>query len=79
MQARVLRAVEQRLTTRPEQYGQRLKRSLLGLWKLRIGDYLVVYEIRKSGVHIWTVGHRRDAYDVMTRRWKKTSSEERVF
>lgn len=69
MQGRILHAIEARLTSHPEQYGQRLRKSLFGLWKLRIGDYRIVYEIEKDTVVIWLVCHRRDAYEVMTQRW----------
>ncbi|MBI4229728.1 MAG: type II toxin-antitoxin system RelE/ParE family toxin [Planctomycetes bacterium] len=68
MQRRVLRAVESRLLTQPDRYGERLRRSLLGLWKIRVGDYRVIYEIRGRDVHIWAVGIRRDAYDTIARR-----------
>ena len=69
MQGRILRAIEERLASHPGQYGQRLRKSLFGLWKLRVGDYRVVYEIQKDAVHVWLVCHRRDACKVMTQRW----------
>ncbi len=68
MQRRVLRAIENRLLTSPDRYGERLRKSLLGLWKIRVGDYRVIYEIRGHGVHIWAIGIRRDAYDTIARR-----------
>ena len=46
VRTRVIRAVETRLVTEPQKYGQRLRRSLLGLWKLRVGDYRIVYAER---------------------------------
>jgi len=42
---RILTAVETRLGHAPDQYGQRLRQSLHGYWKLRVGDHRVVYEI----------------------------------
>lgn len=43
-----------------------LSANLAGFYKLRVGDYRVIYEIDKQ-VRIITidqVGHRRDIYDV---------------
>jgi mRNA interferase RelE/StbE len=69
IQERILRAIEQRLITAPDRFGRRLRRTLLGLWRIRVGDYRVIYEIRGHDVHIWAIGHRRDAYDEMAKRW----------
>lgn len=43
----------------------RLKSSLSGFYKLRIGDYRVIYEIESETqvLVIVRVGHRRDIYD----------------
>ena len=69
LQVRLLRAIESRLMVEPARYGQRLRRSLSGLWKLRVGDYRVVYEIRGRDVTVWAVCHRKDVYDEADRRW----------
>ena len=66
---RVVRAVESRLMVEPSRYGQRLRRSLAGLWKLRVGDYRVVYEICGRTVTVWAVCHRKDVYDEAEKRW----------
>lgn len=68
LQKRILDAVDARLTTEPSRYGVRLRRSLWGLWKLRIGDYRVVYEIAERRVLIWVVAHRRAVYEEAERR-----------
>lgn len=68
LQGRILRAVEARLSAAPHRYGVRLRRALSGLWKLRVGDYRVVYELRGSVVTIWAVRHRRDVYQEVKRR-----------
>ncbi len=59
LHARIRRAVATRLTTAPDRYGRRLRRSLMGLWRLRVGDYRVIYEIEASRVRIWMVAHRK--------------------
>ena len=42
MRVRILAAADERLGGAPGQYGQRLRQSLHGYWKLRVGDYRVV-------------------------------------
>lgn len=71
MQSRLLRAIEERLTTEPARYGSRLRRSLSALWKLRVGDYRVVYELRGVTVRIWAIAHRKRAYEEVGRRWNR--------
>ena len=43
---------------------KQLKRELRGLYKLRVGDWRVIYEIDDAAevVTIHKVGHRRDIY-----------------
>lgn len=69
LQIRIFRAIETRLMIEPTRYGQRLRRSLSGWWKLRVGDYRVVYEIKGQGVTVWTICHRKKVYSVAERRW----------
>ena len=59
---RIIAAVEDRLGVAPDQYGQRLRQSFHGYWKLRVGDYRVVYEIVGRTVRVYGVMHRRDVY-----------------
>ena len=67
---RIIKAIEQRLMVAPDRYGRRLRRSLVGLWKLRVGDYRIVYELsRQKTVRIWVIAHRRKAYEMALRRW----------
>lgn len=68
VQARILTAIERRLGTEPFRYGQRLRRSLRGLWKLRVGDYRVCYQIEGNTVTVWAVRHRREVYGVAESR-----------
>ncbi len=39
----IRRAIEERLATEPETYGQPLRKTLKGYWKLRVGDYHIVF------------------------------------
>jgi mRNA interferase RelE/StbE len=59
IQARIKKAIEQRLGTAPYQYGERLRRSLIGLWKLRVGDCRIVYEIKGQKITIWLIAFRK--------------------
>ena len=69
IRARIIRAVESRLATEPTRYGVRLRQSLGGLWKIRVGDYRIVYEIEEEKVTVWAIRHRRDGYGEAERRW----------
>ena len=68
LQTRILRAIEQRLVTESARYGERLRRSLAGLWKLRVGDYRVCYEIQGRIVTVWAIRNRQDVYAILERR-----------
>lgn len=68
VRTRILRAIESRLATEPARYGERLRRSLTGLWKLRVGDYRVCYEIHGRTVTVWAIRNRRDVYAFLERR-----------
>ena len=63
LRTRVARAIEARLTTAPEQYGVPLRGSLKGYWKLRVGDYRVVFKVVAAEVWILTVLHRKTVYE----------------
>ena len=59
---RVRLAIE-RLTVRPE-LGKRLTGLLSDRWSYRVGDWRILYRIRRAEVVILilTVGHRREIY-----------------
>lgn len=73
--ARILKAIREKLATDPEGYGERLRAELHGYWKLRVGEYRVIYEIRKNLVMvlILKIGYRRDeeVYKQMSKRLRK--------
>ena len=65
---RIKTAIETRLTTAPHQYGEPLRKTLKGFWKLRVGDYRVVFKI--SGHEVWILGiiNRKDVYEKVEKR-----------
>jgi len=64
---RIARLIEARLATSPERFGMPL-RALGGYWKLRVGDYRVVYKIAEDEVWILAVMPRKDVYPRASRR-----------
>ena len=65
---RIQRAIESRLAAEPQRYGEPLRRTLKGYWKLRVGDYRVVFRIVKNEVWIFAIMHRRDVYQRIEKR-----------
>ncbi len=61
---RILRAIEHRLTAEPAYYGEPLRHRLKGYWKLRVGDYRIIYRIVGQEVWIYRIGHRREVYAI---------------
>jgi mRNA interferase RelE/StbE len=68
IQRRIARAIEARLGAAPEQYGEPLRGTLRGYWKLRIGDYRAVYKIVGTESWIFGILHRRRIYTDIVRR-----------
>ncbi len=60
LRRRIKKAIETRLTTAPHQYGEPLRKTLKGYWKLRVGDYRVVFKIVESEVWVLGIIHRKD-------------------
>lgn len=53
------------LGTDPRPHGTRmLKGELKGAWRLRVGDYRILYDIddKRKQVFILDIGHRREIY-----------------
>ncbi len=65
---RIKTAIETRLMTAPHQYGERLRKTLKGYWKLRVGDYRVVFKITGNEVQIFAIIHRKTVYDNVEKR-----------
>ncbi|MCK9363552.1 MAG: type II toxin-antitoxin system RelE/ParE family toxin [Syntrophales bacterium] len=65
---RIRKAIEDRLRSAPHNYGEPLRKSLKGYWKLRVGDYRVVFKLVESEVWILAIRHRKSVYmDIGTR------------
>ena len=65
---RIRKAIEERLQTAPQDYGVPLRKSLKGYWKLRVGDYRVVFKVIESEVWILGIRHRKSIYMDITAR-----------
>ena len=59
---KIKKAIEEKLTTEPLIYGERLKGTLRDLWKLRVGSYRVIYILEEDTVYVLGVLYRREAY-----------------
>ena len=59
----ITKAIRRKLATDPFSFGKPLSGSLRGYWRLRVGDYRVMYRIEKNRlvVLVIKVGMRRDA------------------
>ncbi len=63
LKRRIKRAIEDRLVVAPHQYGEPLRKTLKGYWKLRVGDYRIVYKIVEGEVWILGIIHRKKVYE----------------
>jgi mRNA interferase RelE/StbE len=52
--SKIKKAIEERLVNHPEVFGKPLQRTLKGYWKLRVGDYRVVYKYFENDIIILT-------------------------
>lgn len=66
--ALIIRAIDS-LATDPYR-GYALRKELKGFYKLRVGDYRIVYDIRRRQVTVVVIGigHRRDVYETLARK-----------
>jgi len=68
LRRRIKNAIETRLITAPHQYGEPLRKTLKGYWKLRVGDYRVVFKIVENEVWILGIIHRKNIYEKIEKR-----------
>jgi len=63
IQARIMRKVDQ-LADDPFPSGTEKLKAPVDLWRIRIGDYRVIYTVERKGllVLVLKVGHRREVY-----------------
>lgn len=62
LQDRIMRAIRHRLADHPEMCGEALGGTLRGYWRIRVGDYRVIYRITGQQVIIHVIGNRKDVY-----------------
>jgi len=64
VRARIRKAIEQKLTFHPIEFGKPLRYSLKGARRLRVADWRVVYTVEPPDVVlIVKIGHRREVYE----------------
>ena len=59
---RIKQAIETKLVSEPDLYGKPLRKSLRGYFKLRVGDYRIIFRIENAKVKIFAIAHRRIVY-----------------
>ena len=66
--SRIKQAIETRLLSAPQEYGEPLRRTLKGYWKLRVGDYRVVFRVQDDDILIFGIIHRKEAYQIVEKK-----------
>jgi len=64
----IKRVLEERLITHPEVYGKPLQRTLKGYWKLRVGNYRVIFKISEHDILILGIMDRKSIYSQIKNR-----------
>jgi len=57
-----LKAALERLSQAPQIHAHKLRNPAMGTYKMRLGDYRVIFDIEGEDIVILRVGHRRDIY-----------------
>lgn len=65
---RIKKAIENRLMVAPQEYGEPLLKTLKGYWKLRVGDYRIVFKAVENEILILGLCHRKEVYPLMEKR-----------
>ncbi len=62
-QQRIFRAIRNKLTTSPEEFGVPLRGEFSSLRKLRVGQYRIIYRIEEEKVRVYVImiGYRQNA------------------
>ena len=66
---KIRNAIETKLAVRPEIFGRPLRQSLVGLRVLRVGNYRVVFQLKKSEVLVILIGDRNSIYKEAQKRF----------
>jgi mRNA interferase RelE/StbE len=64
----IRKAIEERLAVQPEKFAKPLQRSLKGYWRLRVGEYRIVFKIKDDTVLILGIIHRKKIYQQIFKR-----------
>ena len=64
---RIKTAIENKLSTRPEEFAKPLAYTKAALWSLRVGTWRVIFGLRGDEIWILKIGHRRDVYRELDR------------
>ncbi len=56
---RIKKAIKERLEKAPKNYGKPLRKGLKGFYRLRVGDYRIVYCVREDLKEVVTCIRRR--------------------
>lgn len=65
---RIKKAIEEKLTAFPNIYGIPLRSELFRLYKLRVGDFRVIYWIKDRVIYITMIEHRSIVYRSIFKR-----------
>ena len=62
-QKRIVRAIRDKLATRPNEFGEPLSGTFSVFWKLKVERYRIIYEIEEEKIQVYVVivGFRRNA------------------
>ncbi|MBU6231773.1 MAG: type II toxin-antitoxin system RelE/ParE family toxin [Patescibacteria group bacterium] len=61
-------SIDNKLTSHPEVFGIKLRGTLKDFWKLRVGDYRVIFKPERERVYVLAIGNRKDVYKIAERR-----------
>lgn len=63
LQKRILDKIEFYLSQKnPLSHAEKMKDSIYGQWRFRIGDYRVLFDVEGEKAFILKIGHRREVY-----------------
>ena len=67
---RIVREIKKKLKTSPTDFGKPLQFKLRNLYRLRVGDYRIIYHIDSNEllVTILKIGHRSEVYEEILKR-----------
>ncbi len=65
MRQRILKAIQERLSVAPLDYGKPLQYKLKNHRRIRVGDYRVIYRVYEDRILVLIVeiDHRKDVYE----------------